>query len=174
VIVFGCMQLARPMRRLALPAVLAAALALSGAAACEAPKANDVPAVLLAAFLDTRPFLSAGRRLVIDPYRLGADTMRHLWVRRDLGRILADTLVTLGDPTVRGFTLEGRPLPWRPGVGEVGVSFSVPEVRGDTASVLVYVGGGPGKGYSHALDRLTLVRRRGTWTVIRREPLMIS
>jgi hypothetical protein len=131
---------------------------------------EDVPAVLLAAFLDTRPPLAPGRRVVVGPYRLSAaDTVPRPWADRDLRPILADTSVRLGDATIRGRTLEGRPLPWWPSPGEVGVSFSVPEFRNDTVRVLVVV-----EGESRSIDRLTLVRRRGRWTVVRREQVLVS
>jgi hypothetical protein len=158
----------RPKRRVALCLMLAALA--GGCAVRKASPREDVPAVLLAAFLDTRARFTPGRRVVVGPYRLSAaDTMPRLWADADLRPILADTAISLGDPTPQGRTLEGRPLPWWPGVGEVGVSFSVPEFRNDTARVLVAV-----EAASRAIDRLTLVRRRGSWIVVRRDQILVS
>lgn len=158
----------RPGRGIALCLLLAALI--TGCGLRQARPREDVPAVLLSAFLDTRPLISSGGRVVVGPYRLSAtDTVPRPWDDRDLRPILADTSVTLGDPTVQGRTLEGRPLPWWPGASEVGVSFSVPEFHNDTARVLVAV-----EGVSRSIDRLILVRRRGRWTVVRREQVLVS
>jgi hypothetical protein len=150
------------------------ATVVGGCAVRQARPRQAIPTVLLAAFLDTRPLLGHDARVVLGPYRLSPDTIRHLWAERDLRPILADTSVRLGDPTVRAWTLEGRPFPWAPGPGEVGVSFSMPDFGNDTTRVLVSVIAGLGEGSSHALYRRTLVRRGGRWTVVRREELLTS
>jgi hypothetical protein len=131
---------------------------------------NHVPAVLLAAFVDTWPRIASDRRIVIGPYRLSAaDTMPRRWTERELRQVLADSSVKLGNPASRGRTLEGRPLPWSPDAGEVGISFSVPEFRGDTARVVTAV-----DGVTRSMDRLTLVRQGGRWAVIHRENTLVS
>jgi hypothetical protein len=126
--------------------------------------------VLLAAFLDTRPRLEPGRRVVVGPYRLSSGATAPLqWTEGELRQILADNSVKLGNPAIRGRTLEGRPLPWSPDSGDVGILFSVPEFRGDTARVVTVV-----EGATRSVDRLTLVRRAGRWVMIRRENILVS
>jgi hypothetical protein len=131
---------------------------------------NHVPAVLLAAFLDSRSLIEPGRRIVVGPFRLATgDTVPRQWTEGDLKQILADGSAKLGNPAIRGRTLEGRPLPWSPDSGDIGVSFSVPEFRGDTARVVTVV-----QGVTRSVDRLVLVRRAGRWVVIRRENILVS
>ncbi|MDQ3996541.1 MAG: hypothetical protein M3303_05935 [Gemmatimonadota bacterium] len=154
--------------------LLLAALFAGGCALHHARPREDVPAVLLAAFLYTRPLLGPGAGVVVDPYQHNPDTVPPLWTDRDLRLILADTSVRLGDATARRRTLAGRPFPSSPRAHEVRVSFSVPEFHKDTARVLVGVFAQLQESGSRALDRLTLVRRRGAWTVVRREQLLIS
>ncbi|MDQ3997672.1 MAG: hypothetical protein M3303_11740 [Gemmatimonadota bacterium] len=154
--------------------LLLAALFVTGCALNPARRHDDLAAVLLAAFLHTRPHLGPGGGVVVDPYQLNPDTVPHQWTDPDLRLILADTSVSLGDPTVQARTLEGRPFPWSPGPGAVGVSFSVPEIRDDTARVLIATVARLQESSARTLNRLTLVRRRGAWTVVRREQLLVS
>jgi hypothetical protein len=130
----------------------------------------DVPAVLRAAFLDVRAGLGSAR-IVIGPFRLGAEPATRVWDGRDLAQVLADTSVRLGRAFIRGRTVEGHPFPWAPDSGEVGVSFSAPEFQGDTARVLVAVVAPAGELLSAAVNRLTLIRKDRGWTVARREQL---
>ena len=154
------------------PAVCLSLLVLAfGCARRQVQPDSHVPAVLLAAFLDTRPRLEPGRRVVVGPYRLGAGETAPppQWTEGELRQILADSSVRLGNPAIRGRTLEGRPLPWSPDSGDVGILFSVPEFRGDTAQVVTVV-----ERATRSVDRLTLVRRAGRWVVIRRENILVS
>jgi hypothetical protein len=160
-------------RRRAAPRSFCLLLAALLPEACAWPQAapsEDVPDILLAAFIDTRPQVDRGARVVVGPYRLSpTDTVPRLWAERDLRPILADTSVRPGDPTPKGRTLDGRQRQWRPPSGEVGVMFSVPEFRGDTARLIVVL-----EGETRSIDRLVLVRSRGKWVVVRRENILVS
>jgi hypothetical protein len=134
----------------------------------------ETPVVLLAAFVDTRALLGPDTRIVVGAYQLSPDTVPHLWAASELKPILADTSVRLADPTGRARTLEERPFPWSAGPGAVGVSFSVPEFRNDTARVLVATVAQLQESSVRTLARLILVRRAGRWIVVRREQLLTS